>query len=77
MTKNWQSIAPSIKVPKVDSHAAVVIGDKMFIYGGYDSDCAEELIDIYVFDLIEHKWEQFYQGGKTNEPVGRSDLAMI
>lgn len=49
----------------------------MFIYGGYDSDCAEELIDIYVFDLIEHKWEQFYQGGKTNEPVGRSDLAMI
>ena len=49
----------------------------MYVYGGYNSETAQELTDIYVFDLTSNKWELFYQGGKGNEPPGRSDFAMI
>jgi hypothetical protein len=38
-------------VPRVDSHCAVLIGSKMYIYGGYVSDKGEYLKDIYAFDL--------------------------
>ena len=33
----WKKLEPKIEVPKVDSHCAVVIDSKMYVYGGYDS----------------------------------------
>lgn len=62
VTKNWRSIVPQIDVPKVDSHCAVVIDSKMFIYGGYVSDKAEYLTDIYAFDLQNQTWELYFKG---------------
>ena len=49
----------------------------MLVYGGYISDKAEYLKDIYSFDLINHTWEICYKSGKANEPVGRSNLSMV
>lgn len=62
VTKNWRSIVPQIDIPKVDSHCAVVIDSKMFIYGGYVSDKAEYLTDIYAFDLQNQTWELYFKG---------------
>ena len=76
-TKTWKCIEPNIKVPHVDSHCAVVIGEKMYIYGGYISDTAEYLEDIYTFDLNSHKWEIIYKSGKGTEPKVRSYFSMV
>lgn len=62
VTKNWRSIVPQIDIPKVDSHCAVVIDSKIFIYGGYVSDKAEYLTDIYAFDLQNQTWELYFKG---------------
>lgn len=51
VTKKWRSVVPQIDIPKVDSHCSAVIGSKMFIYGGYITDKAKYLVDIYCFDL--------------------------
>lgn len=56
VTKNWRSVAPQIDVPKVDSHCAVVVESKMLVYGGYISDRAEYLRDIYAFDFSNDTW---------------------
>ena len=49
----------------------------MYVYGGYISDKAEYLKDIYCFDLVNHTWEVTYKGGKGKEPSGRSNFSMI
>lgn len=61
----WTKIKPNIEnVPKVDSHSAVVYGQKMYIYGGYIPEKATYLSDMYAFDLETHKWELFYKSEK-------------
>ena len=51
VTKQWRIVEPNIDVPKLDSHCAVVIDSKMYVYGGFISDKAEYLKDIYCLDL--------------------------
>lgn len=57
----WSKIKPNIDVPKVDSHSAVVIGGKMYVYGGYIPEKASYLKDVYAFDIETNKWEIFYK----------------
>ena len=64
-------------MPKVDSHCAVVIDSKMFVYGGYISDKADYMTDIYALDLTNFTWEIAFKGGKSKEPTGRSNFAMV
>ena len=68
ITKNWKSVVPNIAVPRVDSHCAAVIGSKMYVYGGYISDKAEYMKDIYAFDLQNFTWEVVYTSGKSEQP---------
>ena len=49
----------------------------MYVYGGYISDKADYLQDIYAFDLATHKWEIIYKAGKGTEPKARSYFAMV
>ena len=49
----------------------------MYVYGGYISDTAEYLQDIYTFDLNSHKWEIIYKSGKGTEPKARSYFSMV
>jgi N-acetylneuraminic acid mutarotase len=77
ITKNWSCVVPNIDVPKLDSHSALVVGEKMMVYGGYISDKAEYLKDIYAFDLNNHTWHVAFRGGKGNEPCGRSNFPML
>jgi hypothetical protein len=51
VTRSWRAINPNINTPKVDSHCAVVYENKMYIYGGYISDQADYLRDIYAFNF--------------------------
>jgi N-acetylneuraminic acid mutarotase len=50
-SNQWAKIKPNIEIPKVDSHSAVLSGQKMYVYGGYISEKAIYLTDIYAFDL--------------------------
>ncbi len=61
----------------MDSHSAVVLDDKMIVYGGYIPEKATYMIDMYLFDLEKKTWEVLYRGGSGVEPEGRSDFDMI
>ena len=77
VTKQWKVMEPNISVPKVDSHCSIVVDDKMYVYGGYISDEAEYLKDIYCFDLTNLTWSVTYKGGKEKEPKPRSNFSMV
>lgn len=49
----------------------------MYVYGGYMSDKADYLQDIYTFDLNSHKWEIVYKSGSGPEPKARSYFSMV
>jgi hypothetical protein len=51
VTKAWKSHKPNIKIPKIDSHSAVVCGSKMYIYGGYIPEKATSMSDVLAFDF--------------------------
>ena len=65
----WSAIQPSKDVPKLDSHSAVVVDSKMYVYGGYMSEQAENMRDVLAFDFESEKWEVVYRSnGKEDEP---------
>ncbi len=77
IAKTWNSVAPSNDVPKLDSHSAVAIDGKMYVYGGYMCEEAENMRDILSFDFETSKWEVVYKAGsRASEPEGRSSFAM-
>jgi protein phosphatase len=49
----------------------------MYVYGGYTSDKADYLKDIYAFDLPTRKWEVICKSGKGTEPKARSYFSMV
>ena len=51
ITRKWTLIPSKEGIPKLDSHSAIVIGNKMYVYGGYISEKAEYLIDILAYDV--------------------------
>lgn len=62
---SWRKVKPNIDVPRVDSHSAVVIDNKMYVYGGYIPEKASYLIDMYAFNLDLKTWEIIYKGQNT------------
>ena len=77
VSKQWTAILPTTDVPKVDSHSAAVIEGKMYIYGGYLSEEAENMRNIISFEFETEKWEVVYKSNrKANEPEGRSCSSM-
>ena len=49
----------------------------MYVYGGYIPNKALYMLDMYVFDFQQKKWQVYYKGGQNNEPQGRSDFDMV
>lgn len=66
------------KIPKVDSHSVFLMESKLYVYGGYVSDKAQYMKDIYCLDLEKMEWSTVYEGKNSNDdPEGRSNLAMV
>jgi len=51
VTNKWKSIQSQSNIPKLDSHSATIISDKIYVYGGYISDKAEYLKDVLSYDV--------------------------
>ena len=60
-----------------ESHAAVVIQEKMYVFGGWDAASVKETYnDVYSLDLIENRWEKVITQGMTPSPrAGMSAVA--
>jgi N-acetylneuraminic acid mutarotase len=67
VSKNWKKIPSKADIPKVDSHCAVVVENKMYVYGGYDSDKAEYFLDVLSFNFDNLSWEIVYKGSKSDK----------
>jgi hypothetical protein len=65
VTKKWKSVASKGDIPRLDSHCAITIENKMYVYGGYISDKAEHLIDVLAFNIETSTWEIIYKGQKN------------
>jgi N-acetylneuraminic acid mutarotase len=69
--KQWRAINPSGKVPqKRTSHAAVVYGNKMYVFGGFSGE--EYLNDLYEFDFETENWTDISGLCKGDIPAPRS-----
>lgn len=78
VTRKWQAVQSQSSIPKVDSHCALMVGSKMYVYGGYVTDRAEYLIDLLAFDADECTWETVHKGERSEkEPQGRSNFSMV
>lgn len=66
------------KIPKVDSHSVFLIDSNMYVYGGYVSDKAQYMRNIYCLDLDKMDWSTVFEiKDSKDEPEGRSNLAMV
>lgn len=66
---NWKSIKTvnGDIIPKVDSHCVSVIGDTMYVYGGYMSKIAAYMKNIYALNLDKMEWKVIYEGKEGNQ----------
>jgi N-acetylneuraminic acid mutarotase len=60
-------------------HAMTVVGQQIFLYGGYysgsgDDDAPVYLGDLWVWSTVDHKWTEVEAG--TPAPSARCDHAM-
>lgn len=75
VTKKWKKIDPfsssatGPKIPRIDSHSVCVIGDRMYLYGGYIADEGRYMRDILCLGLEDMKWSTVYESvaGKGKE----------
>lgn len=50
----------------------------MYVYGGYVTDKAQYMRNVYCLDLEKMDWATVYESkGSGLEPEGRSNLAMV
>lgn len=67
-----------VQIPKVDSHCACVIENRMYVYGGYIADQARFMRDVYCLDLDTFEWRRVYESvAGALEPQPRSCAAMV
>lgn len=45
--------------PARDGHSAVVVGDRMFLFGGFEEDLQRFSQETYVFDFLTNRWSEF------------------
>jgi N-acetylneuraminic acid mutarotase len=65
-------------VPKVEAHCSVVIGDCMYVYGGYIANEGCLMKNIYSLNLSTLQWALLYtHKGQGSEPANRSGSAMV
>ncbi|THU93880.1 kinase-like protein [Dendrothele bispora CBS 962.96] len=78
-TKRWTELKCDGQVPAArDGHAAAVVGDMMYIYGGRGID-GEELEDVSVLSLSSHIWYSFQchdMGTPPREKLGHAMVAV-
>lgn len=51
VTRKWKAVQSKPDIPKVDSHCAIMVENKMYVYGGYVTDRAEYLVDVLAFNV--------------------------
>lgn len=74
----WDRIAPSADLPKLDSHAAFVIEDVMYVYGGFKDKEAVYSNNIYALDMKTRTWSTFYQPDKNAViPEARGNMGLV
>lgn len=56
-----------MELPGVDSHCVSVLGQKMYLYGGYIPSKAELMSDVYALDLGKLTWERVHQATGTDK----------
>ncbi|TMW56305.1 hypothetical protein Poli38472_008953 [Pythium oligandrum] len=67
---NWSKLITSGHRPPVRSgHSSLVVGDTMFVFGGYNEGNCHN--DIYAFDLIRHHWSHI-ETSNSISPDGRA-----
>ncbi|THU93881.1 galactose oxidase, partial [Dendrothele bispora CBS 962.96] len=78
-TKRWTEMKCNGQVPAArDGHAAAVVGDMMYVYGGRGID-GEELEDVSVLSLSSHIWYSFQyhvMGTPPREKLGHAMVAV-
>ncbi|XP_067943596.1 kelch domain-containing protein 3-like [Watersipora subatra] len=57
------------KPPGRDGHSCTVIGDKMYLFGGYEESSRSFSKTLYTLDLVSYKWELVKHVGQP--PLGR------
>lgn len=62
----WEAIEPGPEIPRLDSHAAFIIDDTMYVYGGFKDEEAAYSSKIYALDLIKKTWSTFYTPEKNS-----------
>ncbi|KAJ3323897.1 hypothetical protein HDU76_013524 [Blyttiomyces sp. JEL0837] len=66
---NWRKPATSGTPPSPRrDHSAVLWGDKIYIYGGYNDATGEYLDDLYILDTITMRWD--YLNVPGDQPPG-------
>jgi N-acetylneuraminic acid mutarotase len=60
ITRCWEKLSSNVSTgPKNRyNHAKTVIGDRLYIYGGFNEEVQNSLNDLWEFELNEKKWRQ-------------------
>ncbi|GMH33676.1 hypothetical protein BSKO_01510 [Bryopsis sp. KO-2023] len=72
--QKWKQIPQVLRgePPPRRGHASVIVGDRMYIQGGFDGDTHS--CDLFVFDMLLHKWTEIEPKGAV--PCGRRSHAI-
>ncbi|VDO86832.1 unnamed protein product [Heligmosomoides polygyrus] len=61
----WRIVPVEGRVPPArDGHSAVVVGDRMFLFGGFEEDLQRFSQETYVFDFLTNRWSEFNTTGQ-------------
>lgn len=72
----WEKIPGGAEIPKLDSHAAFLVDDVMYIYGGFKDKEAAYDGNIYALDLNTRKWSVFYKY-QPKDPEPRGNVGLV
>lgn len=70
----WEKLATTGDIPERSNHAATLIGDSLYVFGGKDVD-NNKLNDFWKLDLNSKAWTKLEQGGEA--PLERSGCSLV
>uniref|UniRef100_A0A158PKZ1 Kelch domain-containing protein 10 n=1 Tax=Angiostrongylus costaricensis TaxID=334426 RepID=A0A158PKZ1_ANGCS len=61
----WRIVPVEGRVPPSrDGHSAVVVGDRMYLFGGFEEDLQRFSQETYVFDFLTNRWSELNTSGQ-------------
>ncbi|KJH53729.1 kelch repeat protein [Dictyocaulus viviparus] len=65
MLLRWRVVPVEGRVPPArDGHSAVVVGDRMYLFGGFEEDLQRFSQETYVFDFQTNRWSELNTTGQ-------------